>query len=750
MAILVYFNTVGVAKTIEVPLYKLSPTNVVDLKGREAQYSIKIPIAERWKVKEAILHLEYINSSVLLDKTSRLVIKLNGYALAQNKLSPVSPEGEVDILLPGRMLKSGYNDLTFYVCQNYAESLACEDPFAPELWTTLKLDDSFLKVEYSLTPVPLRLSAISHFLFDSKIFPNGKVNFIIEKSSANMLKIASIIASGIALKFDYREIFFTVSSDIKSDSDNILIGNKKFVDEFLSQKDMKIDIPLEPFLKIAHLPVEEIEEKGEKHIKKYVKDKKHTILIVSGENLKQLQLAAEAIENMASRSFPFPDTSETRVKNITLPTVYPYMGKLMLNPGFKYSFSDLNFDTNTFKGMRSGSEDLLFRLPTDLFIKPNQYANLYLHLVYGAGMRSDSSLNILLNGKYVRSVHLNDQNGAEFRDYKIAIPTYLFKRGYNKITFRAVLTPSNTGRCKLIQTENLFLTLFGDSSLYLPPMHHWVDLPRMELFFQDGFPFTRLPDGQETLFYLAKSDFKTLSATLNLIGLMTQKIGYPLFNLKFSFQKPQDWKGEMIVLGTVDSIPEDFRKLGPLKLLPVSLAPYPLLKNIKGKPIVSKWEKFKNDFLTTIHHKKVFPYVKMAFSQPLTGIGPNKGAVMEFQSPYETGRSILLLTAISSENLEKLSKVLLEQDVQSMAYGGLSLVDLTPPHYEVNSLRVGKKYYIGKLGHFTKIDLYLYSHFWLFFLLLILAILLLTLTVFYLLKKYRKRRIKNAEEDNSN
>jgi len=740
--IFTFFASVIEARTIKVQLYEVSPVKVVDLKGTSAQYEIKIAIPERWKVKTAILHFGYVNSSALSAQNSRLIVKLNGYPLAQIKLNPITPAGEAKILLPARWLKAGYNDLTFCVFQHYTLE-ECEDPSAPELWTTLKLDEAFLQIEYTLKSVPLKLSSVSHFLFDPKIFPCGRVNIITEKPSAEMFTVASIIASGIALRFDYRKVIFSTSADIKTDCDNILIGRKEFVEKFLKQKETEIGIK-GSFLKIMHLPVED----KRKNKKRYIKDPHHALLVVSGKDLNEVKLAAETI---AIFSFPFPDTDKMEPKEISLPVVYPYMGKLILIPGNKYTFNTLGFTTYTFKGMRPSPKNLTFRLPADLLIKPNQYANLYLHLAYGAGMRSDSALNVLLNGQYITAIHLDDPHGNVFSDYKISIPTYLFQRGYNKITFIPVLTPSITGHCEFIQTKNLFFTLFDDSSFYFPSMSHWIDLPRMELFFQDsGFPFTRWPDGRETLLYLTQSDFKTLGAALNLIGIMGQKIGYPLFQIKIDFQKPQNWKGEIIVLGTVNTIPEDLKKLAPLKLnTTTSRSPYPLLKNMKGEISDSLWQKFKNPFLSIVRvqRKTTYPSVAMSFSKQISGLGPDRGVVMEFQSPYEKGRSVLLLTATSAESLEKLSRALLEPAVQANCQGDLALIDFTLPYCKVSALKVGKKYYSGNLGHLTKITIYLHTYFWLFFLLLIILLIFLSLIIFHFLKKYRQKRIKNEKTD---
>ncbi len=724
------------AETVKIPVYEIAPVKTIELKCVGAEYGIKIPVPERWNVKTATLKFGYVNSSALLAQNSRLVVKLNGHPLAQITLNPVAPEGEVVLSLPSRLLEPGYNDLNFKVSQHY--TLECEHPCAPELWTTLKLDEASIEMEYELKPVPLRLSSVSDYLFDPKIFPRGEVNIITEEMNSDFVSIASTVASGIALRFDYRNVVFGLSSELKQNRDNILIGTKGFVEAFLSSASLKVE---GPFLKIAHLPVKESTSsttEGEKA----ESNKAHAVIVVSGMNLDEVRLAAKAL---AVISYPFPNTDEMEVKQISLPEVNPYTGRSIISLGSEYSFKTLSLASHTFKGMISEGRDLSFRLPTDLLIEPNLFAELSLHLVYGAGMRSDSVLNILLNGENINAIHLDNPNGAVYRDYKVPIPTYLFRRGNNVISFQAVLTPSVTGHCELIQTENLFLSLFDDSSFRFPDMPHWVDLPRMELFFEDGYPFTRWPDGRETAFYIAQSDFKTVSSALNLIGLMSQKIGYPLFKVNIGFDKPDNWKGDIIVMGQTKSVPEDLQARAPLKLISPAIASYPLLKNLRQEAVGSKWEQLKSSFLDK-PGSIVFaaPPTNNSSGGEMGGLGSDRGAIMAFQSPYESGRTVLVVTASSEDDLEKTSRAILNPSVQGKSRGDITLVALDSQDYTVSSLQVGERYYSGKLGRGNMLKSYIGTHSWFLFLLVLLSVAFMTLTVYYLLKKQRQRRLGSA------
>ncbi|MCL4743745.1 MAG: cellulose biosynthesis cyclic di-GMP-binding regulatory protein BcsB, partial [Phycisphaerales bacterium] len=171
------------------------------------EYTIPVSVPERWEIEKAVMRFQYVNSSSLLENKSTLVVKVNEYPIAQIKLSPIVPEGEVKMTIPPVLLDTGYNNISFAVTQHYTDE--CEDPCAPGLWTTINVDESILRVEYCLKPVPLQLSVIPEFLFDPKIFPHGRVNFIAEGlTSEELINYAGIVASGIALRYDYRQVFF--------------------------------------------------------------------------------------------------------------------------------------------------------------------------------------------------------------------------------------------------------------------------------------------------------------------------------------------------------------------------------------------------------------------------------------------------------------------------------------------------------------------------------------------------------------
>ncbi|MDP2681877.1 MAG: cellulose biosynthesis cyclic di-GMP-binding regulatory protein BcsB [Deltaproteobacteria bacterium] len=700
----------GKTETMKISLDKLAPFKSVDLRCINGGYTVSVPVPERWKVKRVVLNISYVNSSNLIADNSQLIVRFDNSILGQTKLFPLAPEGKMNLSIPASLMDAGYHDLGLQAVQHYTHN--CEQFCAPDLWTTVNLEKSFLEIEYILKPIPLKLSEISNFLFDHKILPAGNVNIVIENLSSEKATLAGIAASGIARRFDYRKVYFNISTDIKAGYDNVIVGDKKFVQALLKKNSIGPLMIEGPFLKIMPLPAAN-SQTGTVQI-----DPLHGLLVVSGSNVEEIKVAAATFANI---TIPYPGTDEMTAKQFNMPDISLYSGKRVLSSDKTYTFKKLDFTTHTFEGFSPAPMDIRFRLPADFLIKPNQYAKIVLNFTYGAGMRSDSVLNIMLNGNIIRVIPLNNPAGDYIEGYRVELPTYLFKTGSNTIKFIPILNPV-AKECDIIRDEGFFLTIFDNSTLHFPSMPHLIEMPKIELFMLDGFPFTRWPDGLESIIYITSKDLFIAEAALNIIGIITQKSGFPLSGLKVSFERP-NWDGEIIVIGDSGTIPEDFLKGAPLRLAKESTVPYPVARGWKAES-------------------------SLASSRQISGLGPNTGAVMEFQSPYKKGRTALLFTGASKKELLSLSHALMEPGVGSQMKGDLNLIDLNdPPNYKVNAISAGERYFTGKAGRISKIDYYLYTYPYLAYLAVALLVLILSLALFLILKRYRAKRIFNEDAD---
>lgn len=707
---------------LNIPITKLAPVSTTTLMGSANHIKVKIPIPDRWQVKSAVLNFSYVNSTALLQSRSRLVVWLNEHPIAQITLNPQLPQGKASINLPVNLLKVGYNELNFTVAHHY--TLECEDPSSPELWTTLEFDKSTFDFDISLKKVPENLSSIANFLFDSKMFGKNEVNIVIGDKKEETIELASIVASGIALRFEYRAINFTVSEGIKKGLDNIIIGNSEFIKSVTGIL---------------------IQDKGSiMAIKTTHDDPYHAYIILKGDNSEELRKAVAAF---ASLNFPFPKTQFMKIDSVKLtPQVVP-SGKGILLPGYEYSFKDVGFFNTNFKGVGAKSTSMEFKLPSYVFLKPNSFISIKINFSYGSGMRKDSTLNIQINGKYVASIHLDNIKGGLIRNYLIDVPLNLFKPGYNVITFTAVLSPLITGYCEFVQTENLQLTIFEDSKIIIPNTPSWTEMPNLSLFLIDAFPFSKPADFANAGVLITEQDNEILSSAINLIALSAQRAGYIPFKIKVSYDGEKLKEKNILIVGSFQRIPKEYLKSAGIQMEEGGSFVYYLVKHFeKGESSLNiKLRSFIGSIFPIFKSKSEFVFSKSHIN--FSGKEDGRWIVIsEVESPHKNSNTVILVTAPDAELLTKGISSLWEPSFSAKVGGALTIFDPQHPDETISSYYSDKVYYVGKMGFFSALNSWIYAHPIIFTILTIILIVVLAYFIYRALKSFRRKRLSEPEK----
>jgi len=690
-------------EVLRMPLRELTAAPDLVLKCVTDSRELSVPLPERWTVRQASLRLRYAVSNNIAPDSSQLVVRLNGTVVAQTRLASQAPDAEMDVALPLALLSPGYNRLAIEVIQHAAligaTGHSCESPCMPDMWTRIDLDESSLDVDYEANAVPLDLSKLSSVVFDPRLTPMGRVHIVTEDLSEAATGVAAVVASGIARRFDYRKVSFSISRDLKPGVDNVLVGKSAFTEQFLSLRGVALPAAEGGYLKLLPLPGSD-----GKH------DPTHALLVITGASDAAVRIAAMTFSSI---SFAFPGGDELRAFKYALPDLEQYSGREVLSSDRQYSFKTLNFPNHTFRGFNAGPRRINFRLPVDFHIRPNQYAALTLNFSYGAGAKSNSALNVLVNGNSVRAIPITDMGGGYVEGYKIDIPTYLFKPGGNVLEFQPHLNVDGKV-CDLIQTDHLFLSIYENSTLKFPAMPHMVEMPRIELFMYNGFPFTRWPDGAETTILLAEQSDAVVTAAFNLIGMISQRNGFPLLSVAVSYGSSV--KGEVIAVGAVDKLPEALRKASPLRT-DGSMASVPY-------PVIRSWQE----------------EVTFAYSDQVATLGTGRAVLMQFQSPFEAGRTVLVFSAADNDDLVSVSRELLNPAVQAQARGDVVLIELAEPEPKVSAMDTGKHYIVGKAGSSQIIESLLFTRPVLFYAVLVALLGLVSIALYYVLRRHRARR----------
>ena len=689
------------AETIRLPLQQLTSLSSLELRCVSDQREISVPLPERWDLKRVVLHLRYTVSTNLLAESSQLVIRMSGQPVAQARLNPTAPDVKLGVDIPTNLFKPGYNPLVFQVAQHMYSKSGCESPCPPDLWTNVSLIESYLEMEFNWKDVPIALSSLASFVFDPRLLPAGEVHLVIEDESTNSATLAGIVASGIARRFDYRRVSFTVSRVPRPGVDNVLIGKRAFANKVLGESTVRP-------LKGGYLKALAMKSATGKV------DPSRAMLVITGEFDDAVKIAAITFTNI---SFKFPGSDELEAFAFTIPDVEQYSGRRAIKTDQLFTFKKLDFPTQSFVGLNSGERSIDFRLPPDFHVRANQYAKLNLNFSYSAGLKSDSSFNVSVNGKGVRAVLLDSPGGNFIDSYKLDIPTYIFEPGNNSISFSSQMHISGQV-CDLIQTGNIFLTIYENSTLLFPPMPHFVAMPKLDLFMHSGYPYSRWPDGHETTIWLTEKNDQVLAAALNMIGVITQRNGFPLFAITFTYERPAT-EGELLVIGRIPTIPLELRQVAPLKLLDGSVfVPYPVARG---------WN---SDF------------VSPAGSTQKSVLGAGRALLMQFESPWHAGRTVTMLTSTRNEDLFEASRAVLTSTVQGQVKGDLVLIELTDPEPTVSAMEAGKPYVTGRLGSYSAVESFLYSQPLYYYVVAASCLLLLSVMLFYVLRRWRAKRQK--------
>ena len=142
----------------------------------------------------------------------------------------------------------------------------------------------------------------------------------------------------------------------------------------------------------------------------------------------------------------------------------------------------------------TGSINLYFRLPPDLFLRAHQSVPLLLKFQYGGAPNGTRpAVSVRLNGKDIDSMQLKPASGPVEESETFRLPTGSMLPYTNTLTvdfyFASSTPPADVRPSFAIDRA---------STIDLSSLPHAVVLPRLELFADAGYPFTEWPDGSRT------------------------------------------------------------------------------------------------------------------------------------------------------------------------------------------------------------------------------------------------------------
>src|SRR5262249_8970287 len=412
---------------------------------------------------------------------------------ARRNCSPHAGERRgAEMILPTDLLASD-NTLTFRL---EGRCDACQGARVP--WVVLSPASllSFsgtrlaLANDLSLLPVPFFDPAGGHPWSLPVVFANSP--------DLHTLKAAAIVTSWFGVFSDVRGIRFPTSIGRLPDGNAVVFLLRG------SELASGLALPAQPGPLIA------------------IRDNPHDpfgkLLIVTGERSEDLVAAARAL---VTRNNAQAHVDSAYVRNSEVPLSQEYAAPRWLRvdrpaPIGTYTTAD------RFELKGSGSINIYFRLPPDLFLLARQSVPLLLKFKYeGVAEGSRAALYLQLNGKDVDSIRLRPAAVPTEEAEIVRLPTGRLQAYTNTLTvYFDFGAPQNASR--------QYALIHRDSWLDLRALPHSVTLPRLELFADAGYPFTQWPDLGRTAVVLPEAPTDAdYEALLDMAGSFGAQTGQP-------------------------------------------------------------------------------------------------------------------------------------------------------------------------------------------------------------------------------
>jgi len=698
-------------QSFRLPLRRLIPLDSpIMLRNASSIYTVFVPQSARFQARSYGLRLKFTNSIALLSERSVLRVVMNDVIVAQFYLDRTKPMNDVDIEIPLNLVQTGFNRLQFIVAQHY--TYKCEDPSAPELYTEINPDQSYLTTTGEWKPVTERLSFLRWWV-DEKLWIPYQFNICMPSSGSmtdEHLSLGAIVTQGIALALNNQPFRVSSATALRPGMDNIVVGSMNELSPFLTATE--VGTINGSFLAIKTLPG----------------DPTHCMIIVSGRSDQEVKQTALALGMV---NFPLPDSKYAIVDQMTMPENAYVRNAPLRVPGL-YSFRQLGFKTSTIKGWNTGTYALKLYMPGDISREDQSNAELRLHFVYGAGFRKDSVFNIFINNQFQTAIRLKDVDGSMHSDHRLYLPMQAFQPGLNDLLLTPKMVPLVSNQCEILQDENLQFTLYDDSDFVLPKAPRKARLPNLGLFSQTAYPYSSPPDGIETAVFVGGRAPETASAAWTLMGKMAQISGALLSNTEISSKLPHS-KKSLLVVGPRDEIPPEILAKAPVSPLQIGKMRYivstsPKPEKYATSPIEEFVQKVKGQ-----SGEKNEPEPPSTANLNMTADLIDDIVAAQFESPFHTGYPVTLVTAWDADNLLAGINMLQEREFWDNLAGDLAVWSTRPDSLAV--AKVGNDFIYKATSLVTRVSSRLDQQPWFFAVIVIVLIVLLALGVRAALRK---------------
>lgn len=574
----------------------------------------------------AVLKLSYAAPDVSPNE-ARLAVTLNGAEVGSIPLLPGSAQ-QAEFPLPTDLLTS---DTTLSL-ELRGTCASCATSGRP--WVVLNPSSS-ISVSGTRLPIGNDLSLLPLPFYD----PAGRGSWSLpvvfgEQPDPVTLESAALVSSWFGVLSDVRGVHFPVSVGEIPSGNAVLFA--------LRGSSLLAGLALSS----AHGPLVAMRENP--------RDPYGKLLIITGNSPEDLREAARALTS--AQWIPHVDTVQAHT--VAVAPRPAYAAPRWLHTDEPSAIGAYTTDKRL-KLEGTGSINLYFRLPPDLFLRARQSVPLLLKFSYGgAPSGTRPAVSVRLNGKDIDSMQLQPASAPVEESEIFRLPTGSMLPYTNTLTVDFYFA-SNTPPADVRPS----FAINRDSTIDLRGLPHSVVLPRLELFADAGYPFTAWPDGSRTAVMMPSDatsvDLETLLDMAGFFGGQTGALATGLTVSDSSDASRVEGK-DLVLIGTPQSQPllSAWASAMPLDLssseMQVHQAPESTLLLRPEWP----FRESDSDRLTSLLNGNV------------AGIGL---FVQSFVSPLHPDRTVVAIVPHGSGAADAVRALFTPSERQGPVYGGVAL-----------------------------------------------------------------------------
>jgi cellulose synthase (UDP-forming) len=697
----------GSVRTQELTLKDLGANSPIRLIGVQGEGSLPFTVRRDETVTGGKIDLTFAYSPALIPELSHLTVLLNGEVVGNIPLPKDKSSGDTAELPINPVLIQPDNRILFRFIGHY--TLGCEDPLHSSLWLVLS-NTTQITTQLQKLLLPNDLSQLPAPFYDSKDMQGLNLPFVFaSKVSTSTLQAAGTVASWFGGLASYKGATFPTSLDTIPTNNAVVFATN-------AEKPAGITLPdiTGPTISVVTNP----------------NNSEAKLLLVMGRDAKELAAAADTL-TLGSRAL----SGETQVVGAPdIPARKPYDAPRWVPIDRPVHFGELVQPTDLQgTGLVPGLLTLNFRTAPDLFVWGNTGIPLDIRYRYPAGTWMnfrESRLDVSINNSYLRSLPLTKEGVVQqvkdivspdfvMNEQTVRVPPY-YVFGQNQLQFYYDLRPVKIGECQDVLPNNIQESIDPDSTIDLSKTERFASLPNLAFFANSGYPYTRMADLSETAVVMPDQlTAQDIEAYLELMGMMGDSTGFPAVH------------ATVVTANGVDQVADkDLLVIGSLA----------------HQPLISKWVQNSKLRVDGGHLRvgmtsaldRVYTVLdpnaeaeRQRVDQLLVAQGDNLAAMIGLQSPLHSGRSAVIITGSSPDQLLTVIRTFRNRELNPLIQGDLMIAGSG----RVASFRIGDEYSVGHLPTLTKLRWWLGNSPLILILFTLLGVLIIALVAYWLLRR---------------